>query len=99
VAGEIVSWVTTIKATYAAGDVQRMRELFAELKVESVRWRGRTVTIVDDYTTGSKYGPVRPASSALHEIFDPVADSEYYEPWPERLELRTEWREGRERGE
>jgi hypothetical protein len=90
------SWVTTIRATYDAEDVEQMRETFERVLPSdsgvTVTWEGETAVIVYDYGTSSKYGPVRPTDSALHEVFDPVADSEFYEPWPVAFELRTEWR-------
>ena len=93
------SWVTTITATYeSTDDARRVQEFLANgdaLHPVSSRLvvsrRGRVLRIVDDYGGGSKYDAARPAVSALQDAFDPLATSEYYEPWPIRLALKTVW--------
>lgn len=98
------SWVTTITAKYERGTgVYENSESLAGLRVlvemiadrapsiVSADWDGLTLTVVDDYGTGSKYDAARPALSALRELFDPIADDEYYRPWPIELSTRTVW--------
>ena len=93
-------WVTVVKATYARDEVERAKEVIADVldgdsSVKSIIWRGQTVTIVDVYGDRSKYDAAKPAVSALQEIFDPIANSEYYQPWPYRVRLETKWAERR----
>jgi hypothetical protein len=85
------SWVTTIRATYDLEDVARAKEVLKVDERDTINWRGNTAIARIDYTTDSKYGTARPMVGALEDLFDPIATSEFYEPWPTALSAKTEW--------
>lgn len=91
-----MTFVVTIRACYeSASDASQILALLEEKEtsslLRSIERDGAQLVLVYDYGERARLGAVG-AAMVFVEAFQPIADDEYYQPWPYALSIVSAWK-------